>query len=294
MKRVFALGNFDGLHQGHRVVLQALRDLAAEQSAAPCVLTFSPHPRRFFQPDAPPFQLLDDFDKEQLLLDAGVAEVVVLAFTPAFAALEPEEFLEKKIFSLKDVVGLVVGDDFAFGAKRRGNVALLQHVCAARGVSCVVVGGAAAPTGARYGSSAIRAALSEGKVDTATALLGRPWAISGTVEPGDGAGRGLGFATANIALGEYTRPRFGVYAVRVGELRGVANIGVKPTIGGVREPLVEVHLFDVDADLYGKRLSVELVKFIRPEMKFSGLEALKAQISKDVKAARAVLSSAAG
>jgi riboflavin kinase/FMN adenylyltransferase len=291
MKRVFALGNFDGVHCGHNAVLAELRALAAEHDAAPCVITFSPHPRRVLYPDAPPFQLVDEYDKEQLLHAAGIAEVVVLAFTPALAALEPEDFLEQKIFSLKDVVGIVVGDDFAFGAKRRGNVALLQGVCAARGVSCVVVSGAAAPTGARYGSSAIRAALFEGMVETATALLGRPWAISGTVEPGDGAGRGLGFPTANIALGEYTRPRFGVYAVRVGELRGVANIGVKPTIGGMREPVLEVHLFDVEADLYGKRLSVELLKFIRPEMKFSGVEALKAQIGEDAQAARAIIKS---
>ncbi|MFO1082513.1 MAG: bifunctional riboflavin kinase/FAD synthetase [Reyranellaceae bacterium] len=293
---VVALGNFDGVHRGHQALVG--RAVAEAQALGVPVLAFTlePHPRRFFVPDTGPFRLTLLPAKVRLLGGLGVAAVLAQRFDAAFAALSPDAFVERVLHGALRARHVVSGYDFSFGARRGGNTERLREQARAHGFGVSVVE-PVMREGEVYSSTRIREALRAGWVSEACELLGHPWEIEGTVEQGDQRGRTIGFPTANVALGEHLRPRFGVYAVRVlidGETAwrpAVANLGRRPTFGKLQENF-EVHLFDFAGDLYGKALRVALVDFIRPEMKFGGLDQLKAQIAADGQAARTLLAAA--
>jgi riboflavin kinase/FMN adenylyltransferase len=286
-----ALGNFDGVHKGHQALLARTAEHARALDAPLLVLTFEPHPRRFFVPDTGPFRLTMLPAKLRLLEQYGVQAVLAQHFDTAFAALSADAFVDEVLRAGMDARHVVCGYDFTFGARRGGNVEMLRDMGAKKGFGVTVLD-PVMREGEIFSSTSIREALRAGWPSEAAELLGHAWEIEGIVEQGDQRGRTIGFPTANVALGEHLRPRFGVYAVRAmidGNWRnGVANLGRRPTIGKLQENF-EVHLFDFAGDLYGKSLRVALVDFIRPEMKFSGLDQLKGQIAADGQAARAIL-----
>jgi riboflavin kinase/FMN adenylyltransferase len=286
-----ALGNFDGVHKGHQALLARTAEHAKALSAPLLVLTFEPHPRRFFVPDTGPFRLTMLPAKLRLLEQYGVQAVLAQHFDTAFAALSADAFVDEVLRAGMDARHVVCGYDFTFGARRGGNVEMLRDMGAKKGFGVTVLD-PVMREGEIFSSTSIREALRAGWPSEAAELLGHAWEIEGVVEQGDKRGRTIGFPTANVALGEHLRPRFGVYAVRAmidgTWLNGVANLGRRPTIGKLQENF-EVHLFDFTGDLYGKSLRVALVDFIRPEMKFSGLDQLKGQIAADGQAARAIL-----
>lgn len=288
---VAALGNFDGVHLGHQAVMGEAAALARRLSAPAAAAVFSPHPRRVFQPDGEPFALMSDAQRVRALGEAGAQLVHHIPFDRALAAMTPERFVAEVLDDGLGLKGVVTGADFCFGKDRAGNAKVLKSLGEARGMTVAVADpvGADAKTG-KISSSDARQALRDGDPERAAALMGRPFAIEGAVVEGDRRGRTLGFPTANVALGDYVRPAFGVYAVRVdlggGEtVAGVANIGRRPTVDGTQARL-EVHLFDVSADLYGRVISCALIAFLRAEQRFDGLDALKAQIAADCEAAR--------
>ncbi|WP_429912526.1 bifunctional riboflavin kinase/FAD synthetase [Glycocaulis sp.] len=297
MSGVAALGNFDGVHAGHRAVLDVARNLANRIGSVPVAAVFSPHPRRLFRADEPPFRLMNDAQRERALLAAGAQRVDTIRFDAALAAMTPEAFVRDVLVGQLALDGVVTGADFCFGKGRAGNADTLKALGAQYGLAVDI-----APTliaddlkeRGKFSSSAVRNALREGDAEAAASLLGRPWAIEGEVAHGDKRGRTLGFPTANIALGDYLRPKAGVYAVRAKlpgraePVGGVANIGRRPTVEGTEERL-EVFFFDFSGDLYGKTLEVELIGFIREERRFDGLDALKNQIAADSDEARALL-----
>lgn len=289
-----ALGNFDGVHCGHQALLARAGEQAGSLEAPVVALTFEPHPRGFFVPDTGPFRLTLAPAKARLLAQYGVQAVLAQRFDTAFADLSAEAFIGDVLLKGLGARHVVCGYDFTFGARRGGNVEMLRAQGSARGFGVTVLE-PVMREGEIYSSTRIREALRAGWVSEALDLLGHAWEIEGVVELGDQRGRTIGFPTANVALGEHLRPRFGVYAVRAlvdGTWRnGVANLGKRPTFGKLQENF-EVHLFDFAGDLYGKTLRVSLVDFIRPEMKFAGLDQLKAQIAADGEAARRVLNAA--
>jgi riboflavin kinase/FMN adenylyltransferase len=288
-----ALGNFDGVHTGHQALIGHAKARAEALGAPLVALTFEPHPRRFFVPDTGPFRLTLPPAKERLLGECGVRAVLAQRFDEAFAALPPDTFIDGVLLEGLGARHVVCGYDFTFGARRGGNVEHLREQGRAKGFGVSVLD-PVMREGEIYSSTRIREALRAGWASEAAELLGRDWEIEGEVELGDQRGRTIGFPTANVALGEHLRPRFGVYAVRAlvdreNEWRpAVANLGRRPTFGKLRENF-EVHLFDFAGDLYGKVMRVALVDFIRPEMKFGGLDQLKAQIAADAQAAREIL-----
>jgi len=288
---VIALGNFDGVHRGHQALVAEARRLAGGLGTPLVVLTFEPHPRRYFVPDTGPFRLTLPPAKVRLLAECGVQAVLAQRFDPAFAAISAQDFVDKVLLDGMGARHVVCGYDFTFGARRSGNVERLREMAAERDLGVTVLD-PVMHEGEIYSSTRIREALRAGWPSEASELLGHPWEIEGAVEQGDQRGRTIGFPTANVALGEHLRPRFGVYPVRAlveGRWRdGVANLGRRPTLGKLQENF-EVHLFDFAGDLYGQVLRVQLIDFIRPEMRFSGLDALKAQIAADCDAARRLL-----
>ncbi|TAJ26191.1 MAG: bifunctional riboflavin kinase/FAD synthetase [Reyranella sp.] len=289
-----ALGNFDGVHRGHQALLATAKEHAGKLGAPVLALTFEPHPRGFFVPDTGPFRLTLPPAKTRLLAEHGVQAVLAQHFDAAFAALPAEAFVADVLLKGLGARHVVCGYDFTFGTRRSGNVEMLRAEGKARGFGVTVLD-PVMREGEIYSSTRIREALRAGWITEAAGLLGHSWEIEGTVELGDQRGRTIGFPTANVDLGEHLRPRFGVYAVRAlvdGSWRdGVANLGKRPTFGKLKENF-EVHLFDFAGDLYGKVLRVAMVDFIRPEMKFAGLDQLKAQIAADGEAARRVLNAA--
>ncbi len=284
---VVALGNFDGVHRGHQELLAR----AAKMGAPLVALTFEPHPRRFFVPDTGPFRLTMPPAKQRLLEQYGVRAVLAQRFDAEFAALSADAFVDDVLLKGLGAKHVVCGYDFTFGNRRSGNVEKLRELGSSRGLGVTILD-PVMREGEIYSSTRIREALRAGMVREAAELLGHAWEIEGTVEQGDQRGRTIGFPTANVALGEHLRPRFGVYAVRAlidGQWRdAAANLGKRPTVGKLQENF-EVHLFDFAGDLYGEVLRVALVDFIRPEMKFAGLDQLKAQIAADGEAARSIL-----
>jgi len=289
-----ALGNFDGVHRGHQAVIQTARDYARAHAMPARVLTLEPHPREVFQPQAAPFRLTPPPVKERLLRGLGVDDVITLTFTPELAALSAQRFVDEILVRDYGAQHIVAGSDFVFGHKRGGDMRFLRDALAPYGIGLAEVAPFCDAGGLAFSSSRTREALQQGDVAAARRILGRPWSIAGLVARGAQRGRGFGFPTANIPLDGYLRPKFGVYAVtarRVGEQvrhRGVANIGNRPTFDGVNEWL-EAHLFDFDAELYGQEWEVELLHFLRPEQAFSGLEALREQIMRDVVGAKGLL-----
>ena len=291
-----ALGNFDGVHRGHREVLKAARAAARDLGGPWQVMTFEPHPRAFFHPGQPPFRLTPFRIKAREIEALGVDDLFMQHFDADFAALDADAFVEEVLIRGLGVRHVVVGYDYVFGKGRQGTVAFLDDKARAHGFGLTCVPPAGEQSGRVFSSSRVREALEEGDTATAALVLGRPWEIEGRVEAGDARGRAIGFPTANVPLGDYARPRFGVYAVWAGVdagagtvwTPGVANVGQRPTFE-TEEPMLEVHLFDTDRDLYGRHLRVALAGFIRPERRFDGLDALKAQIAEDGARARRIL-----
>jgi riboflavin kinase/FMN adenylyltransferase len=296
---VLAMGNFDGLHRGHAALIGEARDRARAMGAPAAVLTFEPHPRSVFMPEGEPFRLTPFRVKEREIARLGVDLMFIQHFDLAFARKSAESFVDDVLVGAVGVTHIVVGHDCTFGNRRRGNPEMLRAAGAEHGFGVTVVEPVRGPDAAAYSSTHIRELVRAGKPGEAAGQLGRFWEIDGRVMVGDRRGRGLGFPTVNLALGDYLRPALGVYAVRVAgdgaddafagrAIDGVANIGLRPTVGGL-VPRLEANLFDIDADLYGRHLRVSLVEFIRAERKFAGLDALKAQIAEDAARARAIL-----
>jgi riboflavin kinase/FMN adenylyltransferase len=301
---VVVIGNFDGVHRGHQLLLADARRQADLLSAPLAVLTFEPHPRSVFLPDNPPFRLTSLRAKAHALQEAGVDDLIVLHFDRTFSLKPAEAFVEDILVADLAARHVVVGWDFCFGHKRAGNTGLLKSMGARHGFGVTAVDPVMTGDGKVYSSSIIRQHLREGQPAKAAELLGRPWEIEGRVEKGEQRGRTIGFPTANLGLGDFLCPALGVYAVLAGRdpgvehggetqwLAGVANLGRRPTVAGEGVRL-EVHLFDFTGDLYGEMLRVRLIDFIRPEKKFDGLEALRAQIALDCSRAREILAETA-
>jgi riboflavin kinase/FMN adenylyltransferase len=296
------MGNFDGLHRGHGVLIGQVRDLAQSRSQPVAVLTFEPHPRSVFLPATEPFRLTPFRVKERELARLGVDLLFVQHFDLGFAAKSAEAFVAEVIVEAIGASHVVVGWDCTFGNRRRGNPELLRAEGTKRGFGVTVLEPVHGEDATVYSSTQIRELLKAGKPREAARLLGRFWEIDGRVATGDRRGRTIGFPTANLGLDDYLQPAFGVYAVRVcGDgpddplagrtVDGVANLGLRPTVGGL-VPRLEAHLFDTDLDLYGRHLRVALIDFIRPERKFAGLDALKGQIAEDATQARSILAAA--
>ena len=289
---IVALGNFDGFHLGHQAVVGRAIDLARAAGRPALVATFDPHPVRHFRPDAPPFRLTTLDQRERLFAEAGADAMVVFRFDGDFAALTAEDFVDRRLCGALRVGGIVTGEDFTFGKAKGGNVAVMRDLGRARGFTAETV----APVsldGEPVSSSRIRACLRLGSPRDAARLLTRPFAIRAAVQHGDKLGREIGYPTANMDLGAYQRPAYGIYAVR-GRLadgrvvEGAANLGIRPSFDPPKE-LLEPYFFDFSGDLYGQVIEVELIEYLRPEAKFETLEALKAQMAADCDSARAVL-----
>ena len=297
---VLAIGNFDGVHIGHQQVIGDARALAEAKNAPLGVMLFDPHPQQFFAPDAPPFRLTRLVTRAALLADLGVDFTLALPFDAAMAACEAEDFITDILVGKLNVAAVCVGYDFCFGKGRKGNFAMLRDVGGEMGFETFATEAVLQPDSTNpFSSSAIRNFLRDGEPEKAAALMGHAFAIEAEVQTGDRRGHTIGFATANMPLDDYVLPKFGVYAVRADildgdfagqALRGVANLGLRPTVG-TDKPRLESHFFDFDGDLYGANLRVSLLHFIRPEQKFDGLDALKAQIAKDSDKAREMLGS---
>ena len=286
-----ALGNMDGVHLGHRAVLDTAR--AARPGAPLGVVTFEPHPREHFRPEDPPFRLTPLAEKCRALGEAGADFVLALPFDAALAAMPAEAFFGEVLQAGLAANHLACGQDFAFGHRRGGDTGLLAQLAAAAGIGLITVP-AVADAGGPISSTRIRRALQDGYPERAATMLGRPFELRGEVVHGDKLGRVLGWPTANIWIGRRLEPARGVYAVTValpdgGEAKGVANIGRRPTLGDDPETRLETYIFDWSGDLYGQEIGVRLVRFLRPDAKFDGLETLKLAIAQDAAAARAVL-----
>jgi riboflavin kinase/FMN adenylyltransferase len=289
---IVALGNFDGFHLGHQAVVGRAVDLASAQGRPVVVATFDPHPARFFRPDTPPFRLTSLDQRERLFAAAGADAIMVFRFNEALAATSAKDFVATLVRGM-GASALVTGVDFGFGKGRSGSVAVLSDLGATMGFAVEAVEPVRDATGEVISSSRVRTALQAGDCATATRLLTRPFAIEGEVLHGDKVGRELGFPTANVDIGRYLRPAYGVYAVR-GRLPdgrvldGAANLGIRPQFEPPKE-LLEPYFFDFSESLYGQCIEVELVERIRGEAKFEGLEALKVQIARDCEVARHIL-----
>ena len=289
---IVALGNFDGFHLGHQAVVGRAVARARAEGRPALVATFDPHPRRYFQPDAPPFRLTTLDQRERLFAAAGADAIVVFAFDRELASLDADAFVAERLTGALRVGGVVTGEDFTFGARRSGNVDVLRALGQQAGFSVETVGPVLLD-GAPVSSSRIREALRAGEPKVAAGLLTRPFAIEGVVAHGDKVGRTIGYPTANVEMGKYLRPTYGVYAARgrLGDgrvLDGAANLGVRPMFDPPKE-LLEAFFFDFEGDLYGQVVEVELHAFLRPEGKFEGLEAMVAQMDADCARARAIL-----
>ena len=292
---VLALGNFDGFHRGHQAVVGRAVERARAEGRPVLVASFDPHPVRFFDPDAPPFRLTTLDQRERLFGAAGADAMLVFHFDAKLAAVSAHDFITDWLIGRAGAAKIVTGQDFTFGKGRSGNVALLAELGPALGLGTEAVAAVSDAIGP-ISSSRIREALQAGDCETATSLLTRPFAIEGVIQHGDKLGRTIGFPTANLPLGNYLRPAYGVYAVR-GRLPdgrvvdGAANLGIRPQFDPPRE-LLEPHFFDFAEDLYGQTIEVEFISYLRAEAKFEGLDALTAQISADCEEARRRLAAA--
>jgi riboflavin kinase/FMN adenylyltransferase len=296
---VVAWGNFDGFHKGHQAVVRRAAEIAEELGVPLAVMTTEPHPSQFFRPDTPSFRLMSLRSKAQALETFGADVLFVLAFDAALAGMPAEDFVRDVLVGKLKARHVVTGYDQRFGKGRGGDAELLERMGREAGFGVTVV----QPLeigGQVYSSSRVREHLKNGDPGEAAELMGHWWRIEGRIEQGDQRGRTIGFPTANVSWGDYLEPRLGVYAVRMhvedgrhrGVYDGVANLGKRPTFGKT-DISFEVHLFDFNGDLYGAHVGVDMIGFIRPERKFDGLDALKAQIAADAQAARRILASPA-
>ncbi len=289
---IVALGNFDGFHLGHQAVVGRAVDQARAEGRPALVATFDPHPVRHFRPDIPPFRLTTLDQRERLFAAAGVDGMIVFHFDAALAALEAEDFVRERLVGLFGVAGVVTGDDFTFGHNKSGDAAAMAEFGRRYGFTDATVG-AVMLDGTPASSSRVRDALRTGNPREAARLLTRPWAIAGRVQHGDKVGREIGFPTANIDMGNYLRPAYGIYAVR-GHLSdgrvldGAANLGIRPSFNPPKE-LLEPYFFDFSGNLYDQMIEVELIEYLRPEAKFDSLDALITQMAADCDRARAIL-----
>jgi riboflavin kinase/FMN adenylyltransferase len=290
---VIALGNFDGFHLGHQAVVGRAVARARAEGRPAIVTIFDPHPIAYFRPDLPPFRLTSIAQRERLFVAAGVDAMIVLNFNAPLAALTPEAFVADLLQARFDAGAVVTGFDFTFGRSRSGTTAFLAEAGRARGFATEAV----APVSDGEGpisSTRIRRAIAAGQCEVATALLSRPFAIEGRVIHGDKVGRTIGYPTANLLLGDYLRPRYGIYAIRAQlddgrMIDGAANVGIRPSFDPPKE-LLETYLFDFSESLYDRVIEVELVSYIRPEAKFADLDALVRQMDADCEEARRRLS----
>lgn len=286
---IIALGNFDGFHLGHQAVVGRAVQRGAHERRPVIVATFDPHPVRHFKPDTPPFRLTTLDQRERMFAHTGADAMLVFRFGQELASTTAEEFVSELLAKHLGAAGVVTGEDFTFGKGRGGNIAILRELGAQHGIDAEAV----APVlldGVRISSGRVREALQAGDPGAATQLLSRPFAIEGDVIHGDKRGRDLGWPTANLELHNYLRPKYGIYAVRIlldngSEHAGVASLGIRPTFDPPRE-LLEAVLFDFDGDLYGRTIEVALHHYLRPEMKFDSVEALKVQMDADATQAR--------
>jgi riboflavin kinase/FMN adenylyltransferase len=290
---VATIGNFDGVHLGHQAVFAALRERAVSTGLPATVITFEPQPMEFFLPDQAPARLTRLREKLEAIADCGIDRVLVIRFDAAFAAVEAETFVRDVLVQGLGIRHLYVGDDFRFGRDRRGDYALLEALGSEAGFAVESLATVACD-GERVSSTRIREALQRGDLTHANHCLGRPYRISGRVAHGNKRGRTIGFPTLNVPLLRRSTPLRGVFAVEVAglgplALPGVANIGNRPTLHGDDRFLLEVHLFDHDADLYGRRVEVSFVERIREERRFESFDALRAQIQHDARHARRIL-----
>jgi len=289
---VIALGNFDGFHAGHQAVVGRAVRHARDEGRPAIVATFDPHPVRFFKPDIPPFRLTTLAQRLELFGEAGADAMLVLPFDASLAATTAEDFITGLLLDRYGAAGVVTGADFVFGKGRGGNVVTLADHARRLGFFTEMV----APvddTEEVISSSRIREALQAGDCAAATRLLTRPFTVRNVVQHGDKNGRLLGFPTANLEMGQYLRPRYGIYAVtgRLPDgriLKGAANLGIRPSFDPPKE-LLEPHFFDFAEDLYGQEIDVAFHAFIRPEAKFDSMDALMVQIAMDCDAAKALL-----
>ena len=293
---VLALGNFDGFHLGHQAVVGEAVRWARDEGRPAIVATFDPHPQRHFAPHSPPFRLTTLDQREELFAAAGADAMLVFHFDAELAGTSAADFVGARLGRHIGAAGVVTGEDFTFGKGRAGNIAVLREEGGKSGIGVRTVG-PVMDGGAPISSSRVRAALEAGDCVEATRLMTRPFAIRQVVEHGDKVGRTLGFPTANLPLGAYLRPRYGVYAVtgRLPDGRvvgGAANLGVRPQFDPPKE-LLEPYFFDFIGDLYGQEIEVALHRFLRDEAKFDSLDALKRQMEADCDEARKVLSAAA-
>jgi riboflavin kinase/FMN adenylyltransferase len=291
---VVAMGNFDGVHLGHRAVIEAALRMARSRHKPALAVTFEPHPRKFFSPNTPQFRLTGETNKLRLLSGASLAGAVVMTFDATRAGTPAQDFIHHDLIDRLGVSGIAVGYDFHFGKGRVGSPSLLASEATRFGIEAVVqphIDIDERPVS----SSAIRMALAEGQIAEATAMLGGPWFVTGEVIHGDKRGAGLGYPTANIRLDKDCGLKHGVYAVRVGRgterLDGVASFGRRPTFDN-GAPLLEVFLFDFKDNLYGAILDVAFIGFIRDELKFDSIEALIRRMDNDAALARAMLAAA--
>lgn len=291
---IVALGNFDGFHKGHQAVAGEAIRWAREEERPVIVATFDPHPVQFFRPDTPPFRLTSLEQRHELYLAFGATAMLVFHFDAELAGTSAEDFIERILVERIGAHGVLTGEDFTFGKGAKGDAALLNEHGGKLGLKARSV----SPVGdgdAVISSSRIRELLKEGDPQGAADLLTRPFAIRGIVEHGDKRGREIGYPTANLALEDYLRPKYGIYAVtgRIlatgEELRGAANIGIRPQFEPAKE-LLEPYFFDFSGDLYGQEIEVSLHHFIRPEAKFDSLDALIAQMDRDCAEAKRLLS----
>lgn len=291
---VIAIGNFDGVHRGHRAVIDAAKAMAAKLDRPSAVLTLEPHPRSFFKPQEPLFRLSDERQKLRLLARTGIDGAIVLTFNAALAALSAEDFVGKILLERFAASGIVVGFDFHFGKGRGGSPAFLVEEGKRRGIPVEIVS-PLEDEGRPVSSGGVRTALAAGQVVEAASLLGYPWFVSAEVIHGEKRGRALGYPTANLRLDPACGLKQGVYAVRVGlEGRlydGVASFGRRPTFDN-GALLLEVFLFDFEGDLYGRELDVAFLGWVRPEERFDSVPALVAQMEQDSARARAILARA--
>ena len=289
-----AVGAFDGVHRGHRAVIAQAAEAARTRGAPLGVVSFDPHPRRWFQPESAPFRLMSADQMATALAPLGVKRLYLLPFDAEMAAMSDADFARRVLAEGLGIVHAAVGFDFTFGKGRSGSPEALKAYGRDLGFTVSVAERIDDASGLKLSSSAVREALAAGDMDRAAAILGRPFAIAGEVVHGDKRGRTIGVPTANVRMGDYMRPAYGVYATRTRladgrVVDGVANLGVRPMFE-TPEPLLEVWLFDFDDSLYGQVIETELVAFLRGELKFDGLDALKVQIDADAQAARAALS----
>ena len=291
-----AIGNFDGVHRGHQAVIGRAAEIARKTNTPLIAMTFEPHPRYYFTPNTTPFRLTPFRAKVNQIKALGVDAMLVVAFNKHFSQVTANKFIDDVLIAGLSARNVIVGYDFTFGRNRGGDTDFLAAKARENNFEFTTVQPVATADSVIYSSTAIRDHLMGGKPGHAAALLGRPFEIEGRVIRGDQIGRTLGFPTANLLLGDYIEPAYGIYAVRVGIHAGAdmewhdaaANFGIRPTVGGTR-PLLEPHIFDFSGDLYGQRIRVAFIEYIRPEVHYDSLEKMTVQMENDCEVARRIL-----